>query len=98
MKSIYSITSYVAGKTEGSRKVYSMVKEVPNIQNKGIKHYMAAELEPSEDIIGGHFYTDFIDACSKECVLEIHFHACDGYVWSGLKRVESSTLKSQENK
>ncbi|AES82210.2 putative RNA polymerase Rpc34 [Medicago truncatula] len=66
---------------------YSMVKEVPNIQNEDIKHYMAAELEPSEDITGGHFYSDgkldtgFIDALKKVCLKCIFMHkvsTCDG--------------------
>ncbi|CAJ2679544.1 DNA-directed RNA polymerase III subunit RPC6-like isoform X1 [Trifolium pratense] len=64
-----------------------MVKEVPTIQNKGRKHFMATEFVPSEEITGGHFYSDgnldkeLIDALKKVCVKCISMQrvsTCDG--------------------
>ncbi|GER28078.1 DNA-directed RNA polymerase III subunit rpc6 [Striga asiatica] len=34
------------------------IKEVVNIQNKGKKHYMAVEYEPSKELSGGDFYAN----------------------------------------
>ncbi|XP_073222081.1 uncharacterized protein [Cicer arietinum] len=51
----------------------SMIKEVTTIQNKGRKHYMAIEFEPSKEITGGNWYTDgkldtdFIAALKDVC-------------------------------
>ncbi|PHU21484.1 hypothetical protein BC332_06591 [Capsicum chinense] len=35
-----------------------LIKQVVNIQNKGRKHYMAVEFEPSEDLTGGAWYSE----------------------------------------
>ena len=51
----------------------NLIKEVVNIQNKGRKHYMAAEFEPSKELTGGAWYTegnldkDFINILKKSC-------------------------------
>ncbi|XP_057473187.1 probable DNA-directed RNA polymerase III subunit rpc6 [Actinidia eriantha] len=51
----------------------NLIKEVVNIQNKGRKHYMAVEFEPSKELTGGAWYTegnldkDFIDILKKSC-------------------------------
>ncbi|KAI5656503.1 hypothetical protein M9H77_25296 [Catharanthus roseus] len=50
------------------------IKVVQNIQRKGIKHYIAADIEPSKEITGGDFYVngeldkDFIDILKKICL------------------------------
>lgn len=36
----------------------NLIKEVVNIQNKGRKHLMAVEFEPSKEITGGAWYVD----------------------------------------
>ncbi|CDP07151.1 unnamed protein product [Coffea canephora] len=35
-----------------------LIKEIVNIKNKGRKHYMAAEFEPSKEVTGGAWYVD----------------------------------------
>lgn len=35
-----------------------LIKQVVNIQNKGKKHYMAVEFEPSEELTGGSWYSE----------------------------------------
>ncbi|XP_060180938.1 uncharacterized protein LOC132610636 [Lycium barbarum] len=35
-----------------------LIKQVVNIQNKGRKHYMAVEFEPSEELTGGAWYSE----------------------------------------
>ncbi|XP_057967936.1 probable DNA-directed RNA polymerase III subunit rpc6 isoform X1 [Malania oleifera] len=65
----------VVTKSLRSLQTKKLIKEVVNIQNKARKHYMAAEFEPSAEIVGGAWYvdgkldTDFIkilrDLCYK---------------------------------
>ncbi|CAJ2632859.1 DNA-directed RNA polymerase iii subunit rpc6-like protein [Trifolium pratense] len=64
-----------------------VIKDVPTIQNKGRKNYMAKEFVPSTEITGGHFYSDggldtgLIDALKKVCVQCIsnqRVSTCDG--------------------
>ncbi len=52
----------------------NLIKQVVNIQNKGRKHYMAAEFEPSKEISGGDWYnegkidTEFINLVKDICL------------------------------
>ncbi|XP_061343587.1 uncharacterized protein LOC133289621 [Gastrolobium bilobum] len=52
----------------------NLIREVVNIQNKGRKHYMAAEFEPSKEITGGDWYTEgsldteFINLAKDVCM------------------------------
>ena len=55
-----------------------LIKEVITIQNKGRKHYMAAEFEPSKEITGGAWYvdgaldTEFINLLKEQCAKLIY--------------------------
>ncbi|KAL8266846.1 hypothetical protein R6Q59_004190 [Mikania micrantha] len=52
----------------------SLIKEVVHAQQKGRKHYIAAEFEPSKEITGGSWYVDgdldtlFIDKLKEICL------------------------------
>lgn len=52
------LTDHVVNKSLKSLIAKKLVKEVVNIQNKGKKHYMAVEFEPSKEITGGEWYID----------------------------------------
>ncbi|XP_073299474.1 uncharacterized protein [Primulina huaijiensis] len=52
------LTDHVVNKSLKSLTAKKLVKEVVNIQNKGKKHYMAVEFEPSKEISGGEWYVD----------------------------------------
>lgn len=60
-----------------SLETKQLIKHVINIQNKGKKHYMASEFEPSDAItgrawyIGGDLDVAFIDALKQVCVTYI---------------------------
>ncbi|KAJ4871465.1 DNA binding [Raphanus sativus] len=41
-----------------SLKKSKLIKEVPNMNNKGIKHFLAVEFEPCKELTGGDWYTD----------------------------------------
>lgn len=64
----------VVTKSLKSLMIKKLIKEVVNIQNKGRKHLMAAEFEPSKEISGGHWYvdgsldTEFIDLLKEQFV------------------------------
>ncbi|KAK9208202.1 hypothetical protein WN944_000556 [Citrus x changshan-huyou] len=55
----------------------SLIKEVVNIHNKGKKHLMAVEFEPSKEISGGAWYsegsldTEFIKVVKSQCLKQI---------------------------
>ncbi|KAJ6856230.1 hypothetical protein NC651_037961 [Populus alba x Populus x berolinensis] len=57
--------------------VKKLIKEVVNIQNKGRKHFMATEFEPSKEISGGAWYlegsldTEFIESLKQLCKRQI---------------------------
>ncbi|XP_073143350.1 uncharacterized protein [Henckelia pumila] len=53
-----NLTDHVVNKSLKSLIAKKLVKEVVNVQNKGKKHYMAVEFEPSKEISGGEWYTD----------------------------------------
>ncbi|KAL0312153.1 UNVERIFIED_CONTAM: putative DNA-directed RNA polymerase III subunit rpc6 [Sesamum radiatum] len=52
------LTDHVVNKSLKSLLAKKLIKEVVNIQNKGRKHYMAVEFEPSKEISGGEWYVD----------------------------------------
>ncbi|KAL2238453.1 DNA-directed RNA polymerase III subunit rpc6-like [Sesamum indicum] len=52
------LTDHVVNKSLKSLLAKKLIKEVVNIQNKGKKHYMAVEFEPSKEISGGEWYVD----------------------------------------
>ncbi|VVB17448.1 unnamed protein product [Arabis nemorensis] len=41
-----------------SLKKNHLIKEVPNINNKGIKHFLAVEFAPCKELTGGDWYND----------------------------------------
>ncbi|KAF8049595.1 hypothetical protein N665_2173s0010, partial [Sinapis alba] len=41
-----------------SLKKSNLIKEVPNMNNKGIKHFLAVEFEPCKELTGGDWYID----------------------------------------
>ncbi|KAJ6861933.1 DNA-directed RNA polymerase III subunit RPC6-like isoform X2 [Populus alba x Populus x berolinensis] len=67
----------VVNKSLKALQVKKLIKEVVNIQNKGRKHFMATEFEPSKEISGGAWYlegsldTEFIESLKQLCKRQI---------------------------
>ncbi|XP_061345824.1 uncharacterized protein LOC133291561, partial [Gastrolobium bilobum] len=87
----------------------NLTKEVVNIQNKGRKHYMAAEFEPSKEITGGDWYTEgsldteFINIAKDVCMRYIfrqkvatHEGVSEWSRKSGVFAVEVTTQQIEE--
>lgn len=84
----------------------NLIKEVVNIQNKGRKHYMAAEFEPSKEITGGDWYTQgsldtyFINLVKDVCLKYIFRQkvaTCDGILeWSRKSGVFTVGITAQQ--
>jgi DNA-directed RNA polymerase III subunit RPC6 len=78
MKRETNLPDNVVTKSLKSLQAKKLIKEVVNIQNKGRKHYIAAEFEPSKEITGGTWYvegnldTEFINFLKKHCVKIIY--------------------------
>ena len=78
MKWETKLPDYVVVKSLKSLNAKKLIKEVVNVQNKGRKHYIAAEFEPSKEITGGTWYaggnldTEFINFLQKHCVKIIY--------------------------
>lgn len=53
-----NLADTVVNKSLKSLLSKKLIKEVVNIRNKGKKHYMAAEFEPSKEVTGGAWYVD----------------------------------------
>ncbi|KAL3534144.1 hypothetical protein ACH5RR_002605 [Cinchona calisaya] len=53
-----SLPENVVNKSLKSLLNKKLIKEVVNIKNKGRKHYMAAEFEPSKEVTGGAWYVE----------------------------------------
>ena len=53
-----NLADTVVNKSLKSLLSKKLIKEVVNIKNKGRKHYMAAEFEPSKEVTGGAWYVD----------------------------------------
>ncbi|KAI4351386.1 hypothetical protein L6164_005756 [Bauhinia variegata] len=72
-----NLADNVVNKSLKSLEGKKLIKEVVNIQNKGRKHYMAAEFEPSKEITGGDWYSegildvDFINIVKDQCLKHI---------------------------
>lgn len=64
----------VVDKSLSSLVKKKLIKQVVNIQNKGRKHYMAVEFEPSEELTGGAWYSggnldkEFITVLRDTCL------------------------------
>lgn len=58
MKRETKLTDTVVNKSLKALQAKNLIKEVVNIQNKGKKHYMASEFEPSKEITGGAWYAE----------------------------------------
>ncbi|KAH7565063.1 hypothetical protein ACOSP7_020836 [Xanthoceras sorbifolium] len=77
MKREINLPNNIFNKSLKSLQAKNLIKEVVNIQNKGRKHYMAAEFEPSKEISGGAWYVDgkldvdFINIVRAQCVRHI---------------------------
>nr|POF24761.1 dna-directed rna polymerase iii subunit rpc6 [Quercus suber] len=73
-----NIPDNVLHKSPKSLQARKLIKEVVTIQNKGRKHYIATEFEPSKEITGGAWYvegsldTEFINFLKKHCVKIIY--------------------------
>ncbi|GER30492.1 DNA-directed RNA polymerase III subunit RPC6 [Striga asiatica] len=52
------IADNLVNKSIKSLLAKKLIKEVVNIQNKGKKHYMGVEFEPSKELSGGDFYAN----------------------------------------
>lgn len=74
MKKETNLPDNVVNKSLKALHAKNLIKEVVNIQNKGRKHYMAAEFQPSKELTGGSWYvagsldTDFIRSLRMFCV------------------------------
>lgn len=74
IKKDIKLSDTVVNKSLKSLMSKKLIKEVVNIQNKGRKHYMAADIEPSKEITGGAWYVDghldkeFIEVLKKICL------------------------------
>lgn len=53
-----NLADTVVNKSLKSLLSKKLIKEIVNIKNKGRKHYMAAEFEPSKEVTGGAWYVD----------------------------------------
>ena len=77
MKRETNLPDTVVNKSLKSLQTKQLIKEVVNIQNKGKKHYMAAEFEPSKEITGGDWYNEgsldieFINLVKDQCLKHI---------------------------
>lgn len=73
IKKDINLSDVIVNKALKSLASKKLIKEVANIQNKGRKHYMAVEFEPSKEITGGAWYVEghldkeFIEALKKLC-------------------------------
>ncbi|PIN15632.1 RNA polymerase III, subunit C34 [Handroanthus impetiginosus] len=73
-----NLTVPVIQKSIKSLLTKKLIKEVVNIQNKGKKHYMAVEFEPSKEISGGEWYVngnldkEFINVLKQLCLRYMH--------------------------
>ncbi|XP_021609496.1 DNA-directed RNA polymerase III subunit RPC6 [Manihot esculenta] len=78
MKRETSLPDNVVNKSLKVLQAKNLIKEVVNIQNKGRKHYMATEFEPSKEITGGTWYvegnldTEFIQILKEQCTKQIY--------------------------
>ncbi|XP_050235030.1 uncharacterized protein LOC126683223 [Mercurialis annua] len=77
MKRETNLPDNVVNKSLKVLQAKNLIKEVVNIQNKGRKHYMATEFEPSKEITGGEWYsegsldTEFILRLKEICTKRI---------------------------
>nr|XP_034893372.1 DNA-directed RNA polymerase III subunit RPC6-like isoform X1 [Populus alba] len=77
MKKEAKLPDNVVNKSLKALTVKNLIKEVVNIQNKGRKHFMATEFEPSKEITGGAWYlegsldTEFIESLRQLCKRQI---------------------------
>ncbi|CAN8277340.1 unnamed protein product [Cochlearia groenlandica] len=53
-----SLLPTIITRTLTSLKKLGRIKEVQNMNNKGIKHFVAIEFEPSKELTGGDWYKD----------------------------------------
>nr|DAD21852.1 TPA_asm: hypothetical protein HUJ06_023315 [Nelumbo nucifera] len=78
MKRETNLQDNVVTKSLKSLLAKNLIKEVVNIQNKGKKHYMAVEFEPSKELTGGAWYvdgnldTEFIKILKDQCLKHIY--------------------------
>lgn len=109
MKRETNLPDNVVNKSLKSLQAKKLIKEVVNIQNKGRKHYMAAEFEPSKEISGGAWYvegsldTEFIDLLKDQCAKIIYKQRVatvegilDVIRRTGIFKVEFSTQQIEE--
>ncbi|CAH8365127.1 unnamed protein product [Eruca vesicaria subsp. sativa] len=72
MRSATSIQQSLITKAITSLKKSKLIKEVPNMNNKGIKHFLAVEFEPCKELTGGDWYIDgALDVSKIEGLKEI---------------------------
>ncbi|EEF50894.1 DNA-directed RNA polymerase III subunit RPC6 [Ricinus communis] len=77
MKRETNLPDNVVNKSLKVLQAKNLIKEVVNIQNKGRKHYMATEFEPSKEITGGAWYvegnldTEFIKLLKEVCTKQV---------------------------
>lgn len=77
MKRETNLPDNMVNKSLKSLQAKNLIKEVVNIQNKGKKHFMASEFEPSKEISGGAWYaggsldTEFITLVREQCVKHV---------------------------
>ncbi|KAF8406945.1 hypothetical protein HHK36_006066 [Tetracentron sinense] len=78
MKRETNLQENVVKKSLKSLQAKKLIKEVINIQNKGKRHYMAVEFEPSKELTGGAWYVEgnldveFIKILKEQCLKHIY--------------------------
>ncbi|KAJ0248686.1 Uncharacterized protein HA466_0157490 [Hirschfeldia incana] len=72
MRSATKIQPTLVTRALASLKKSKLIKEVPNMNNKGIKHFLAVEFEPCKELTGGDWYIDgALDVSKIEGLKEI---------------------------
>lgn len=80
MKGYKAIPVTMFDRILASLKKKNLIKEVPNMNNKGVKHFLAMEFEPGKELTGGDWYIDGtldvskIEDLKAKCVMILERH------------------------
>jgi DNA-directed RNA polymerase III subunit RPC6 len=75
-----TIPATIVTRLIASLRKKNLIKEVANMNNKGVKHYLAMEFEPCSELTGGEWYTDGaldlskIEDLKAKCVMILERH------------------------
>ncbi|KAL1226216.1 hypothetical protein V5N11_010058 [Cardamine amara subsp. amara] len=80
LKSDKTIPPTLITRLVNSLKKKNLIREVPNMNNKGYKHFIAMEFQTSKELTGGDWYTDGsldlskIEDLKAKCVMILERH------------------------